>query len=41
MKMAAGIERLGWNLALWNMFVYVAACSATFMTGGAGAPLVG
>jgi hypothetical protein len=41
MKIAMGIERLGWNLALWNMVVYVAVCSATYVIGGTGASLAG
>jgi hypothetical protein len=41
MEMALGIERLGWSLAFWNMVVYVAVCSTTYVTAGLDAPLIG
>jgi len=40
MKMALGIERLGWTLAFWNMVLYVAVCSTTYVTAGLDAPLI-
>jgi hypothetical protein len=41
MKMALGIERLGWTLAFWNIVLYVAVCSTTHVTAGLDAPLIG
>jgi len=41
MKMALGIERLGWTLAFWNILLFVAVCSTTHLPAGLDAPLIG
>ena len=34
MKIGIGVE--GWNLARWNLAIFLAACVATFLTGADG-----
>ena len=41
MKMALGIERLGWTLAFWNIVLYVAVCSTTHVTAGLDVAMIG